>query len=123
MTDVVEIAKERREIAKERRDALAAEIGRLDDFIRMAEKLVKHSQSKPKKASDTEDEKAAESTGPATARPYSAAADGNGAEAKREDLSVRELEAGERVRKSRTVSSEPAPDRQQWPGVFRRGPT
>ncbi len=33
MTDVVEIV-------KKRRDALATEIGRLDDFICMAEKLV-----------------------------------------------------------------------------------
>ena len=33
MTDVVEIV-------KKRRDALATEIGKLDDFIRMAEKLV-----------------------------------------------------------------------------------
>ena len=33
MTDVVEIA-------KKRRDALAAEIGKLDDFVCMAEKLV-----------------------------------------------------------------------------------
>ena len=37
MTDVVEIA-------KERRVRLAAEIGKLDDFIRMAEALVKYSQ-------------------------------------------------------------------------------
>jgi hypothetical protein len=37
MTDVVEIAKKRR--AK-----LKAEVARLDDFIRMAEKLVKFSQ-------------------------------------------------------------------------------
>ena len=35
MTDVVEIA-------KKRRAALAAEIGKLDDFIRMAEKLVEN---------------------------------------------------------------------------------
>ena len=35
MTDVVEIA-------KERRDALAAEIGKLDDFICMAEELVEN---------------------------------------------------------------------------------
>ncbi len=35
MTDVVEIA-------KKSRDALAAEIGELDDFIRMAEKLVEN---------------------------------------------------------------------------------
>ena len=35
MTDVVEIA-------KERRDVLVAEIGKLDDFVCMAEKLVKN---------------------------------------------------------------------------------
>ena len=51
------------EIAKDRRVRLAAEIGKLDDFIRMAEALLKYSLSKSNKASDTEDEKAAESTG------------------------------------------------------------
>ena len=35
MTDVVEIA-------KKRRDALATEIGKLDDFVCMAEKLVEY---------------------------------------------------------------------------------
>jgi len=59
MIDVVEIA-------KERRATLAAEIGKLDDFFRMAEALGEDSQSKSSKASDTENEKAAESTGPAT---------------------------------------------------------
>ncbi len=44
MTDVVEIA-------KERRARLAAEIGRLDDFIRMAEALVKYNLSKSNEAS------------------------------------------------------------------------
>ncbi len=38
MTDVVEIA-------KERRVRLAAEIGKLDDFIRMADALMKYSRS------------------------------------------------------------------------------
>ncbi len=89
MTDVVEIA-------KERLDALEAEIGKLDDFIRMAEALLKHSQSKSSKVSDTEDEKAA---------------GGNGAEAGREDLSARELKAGERLGKPRTTHNDPAPDR------------
>ncbi len=88
MTDVVEIA-------KERRATLAAEIGKLDDFIRMAEVLVKQSLSKSSKASDTEDEKAA---------------GGNGAEAGREDLAARELKAEELVRKSHTIHNEPAPD-------------
>ncbi len=94
MTDVVEIA-------KERQARLAAEIAKLDDFIRMAEALVENSQSKSNKASDTEDEMAA---------------GGNGAEAEREDLSVRELKAEELVRKSRTSHDEPAPDRR---GFFR----
>ncbi len=94
MTDVVEIA-------KERQARLAAEIGRLDDFIRMAEALVENSQSKSNKASDTEDEMAA---------------GGNGAEAEHEDLSVRELKAEELVRKSHTIHNEPAPDRR---GFFR----
>ncbi len=85
MTDVVQIA-------YERRCALKAEIGKLDDFIRMAEKLVKQSRLKSSKASATEDEKAA---------------DGNGAEAEREDLPARELKAEERVRKSRTTHNEP----------------
>ncbi len=89
MTDVVEIA-------KERRDALATEIGKLDDFIRMAEALVKNSQSKSNKASATEDEKSA---------------GGNGAEAGREDLSAREMKAEELVLKSRTIHNKPAPDR------------
>ncbi len=94
MTDIVEIA-------KERQARLAAEFSRLDEFLRMAEALVKNSQSKSSKASDTEDEMAA---------------GGNGADAEREDLSVRELKAEELVRKSRTTHNEPAPDRR---GFFR----
>ncbi len=43
MTDVVEIA-------KERRVRLAAEIAKLGDFILMAEALVKYSQSKSSKS-------------------------------------------------------------------------
>ena len=81
MTDVVEIA-------RERQARLAAEIGRLDDFIRMAEALLKHSRLESSKASDTEDEKAA---------------GGNDAEAGREDLSAREMKAEEMVLKSRTI--------------------
>ncbi len=91
MTDVVEIA-------KERRVRLAAEIVKLDEFFRMAEKLRKYSPSKSSKASDTENEKAA---------------DGNGAEAEREGLPVRKLKAEELVRKSRTIHNEPAPDRRE----------
>ena len=92
MTDVVEIAKER--IA-----TLATEIGTLDGFVRMAEKLVKDNRLESKKAPDTEDEKAAKSTGLGIARLYSATAGGNGAngaEAEREDVPVRELTAKER---------------------------
>jgi len=91
MTDLVEIA-------KERQARLAAEFGRLDDFIRMAEALVKNSQSKSSKVSDTEDEKAA---------------GGNGAEAEREDLSVRKLKAKELMLKSHTSHNEPALDRRE----------
>ncbi len=109
MTDVVEIA-------KQRLDALEAEIGKLDDFIRMAEALLKHSLSKSNKASAADDEKPAESTGPATVRPYSTATDGNGEDAEREDLSTRELKAEERVCKSRTTHNELSPDQR---GLFR----
>ncbi len=98
MTDLVGIA-------KECQARLAAEFGGLDDFIRMAEALVKNSQSKSSKVSDTEDEKAA---------------GGNGAEAERKDLSARELKAEERVRKSRTIHNEPALDRR---GFFRASET
>ena len=91
MTDVVEMA-------KERQARLTAEVGKLDDFVRMAEALLKQSQSKSSKASDTEDEKAA---------------GGNGAEAEREDSSVRELKAEELARKSRATHNEPAPDRRE----------
>jgi hypothetical protein len=93
MTDVVEIA-------KERITTLAAEIGTLEGFIRMAEKLVKDNRLESNKASDTEDEKAAESTDSGLARLFPAFAGGNytnGAEAKREDVPVRELTAKERL--------------------------
>ena len=51
MTDVVEIA-------KERRVSLAAEIGALDDFIRTAEKLLIDDRLELKNSSDTENEDA-----------------------------------------------------------------
>jgi hypothetical protein len=75
MTDVVEIA-------KKCRVTLVAEIAKLDEFIRMAEKLLKYNRLESSKVPDTEPEKAVESTGPATARPYSVAAGADGAEAK-----------------------------------------
>ena len=56
MTDVVKIA-------KVRLDALQAQIVKLDGFIDMAEALLKYSLPKPNKASVTDDEKPAESTG------------------------------------------------------------
>ncbi len=121
MTDVVEIANERSDALAAEIDRLAAEIGKLDDFIRMADALLKHSRLKSSKASATEDEKAAESTVPATVRPYSAAADGNGAESEHEDLPARELKAGERVDNSRTTHNEPAPDRPRGLGHFSQG--
>ncbi len=88
MADVVEIA-------KKRRDALAAEIAKLDEFLRMAEKLVKYTPLKSNKASNTEDARAGKLTGSATVRQYSAAAGAIGAEAAREDFFARELKAGE----------------------------
>ncbi len=88
MADVVEIAKKRRAM-------LAAEIGTLDDFVCMAEKLVKYAPLKSNKAPDAEDEKAGKLTGSATVRQYSAAAGAIGAEAAREDFFARELKAGE----------------------------
>ena len=91
MTDVVEIA-------QECRDVLAAEIARIDEFLRMAQMLVKYNPPKSNKASGSEDEKAA---------------GGNGAEAEREDLPVRELTVKELVRKSRTIHNEPALDRRE----------
>ncbi len=80
------------------RGRLKAEIAKLDDFVHMAEMLVKYTPMKSSKASGTEDEKAA---------------GGNGAEAEREDLSVRETKAEELVLKSRTIHNEPALDRRE----------
>ncbi len=134
MTDVVEIA-------NERRAALAAELSRLDFFLRMAEQLVKDSRLESNRASAAEDETAAEdeaatedetaaedetateSTGPAKVRPYSTDTDGNGADAEREDLSVRALKSGERVDKSRAILNEPSPDRPRGLGFFHQKAT
>jgi hypothetical protein len=70
MTDVIKIAKERRVV-------LAAELGKLDDFIRMAEALVEWSQSKADRAPDSAPETAAEEDETATLRPHSVAAGAN----------------------------------------------
>ena len=75
MTDVVKIA-------KECRATLAAEIDKLDEFLRMAEKLKKYDRLESSKASGAEPEKDTELSGLATARPYSVSADANGTEAK-----------------------------------------
>jgi hypothetical protein len=70
MTDVIKIAKERRVV-------LAAELGKLDDFIRMAEALVEWSQSKADRAPDSAAETADEGDETATIRPHSVAAGAN----------------------------------------------
>jgi hypothetical protein len=46
MTDVIEIA-------KKRRDALTAEIGKLDDFVGMAEKLVQNAENEAEERQDS----------------------------------------------------------------------
>ena len=101
MTDVVEIAKQR--IA-----TLAAEIGTLDSFIRMAEKLMTDSKLTSSTEPETDVEKALGSAHTAIARLFSEGTGDNdpsgangangagGAEAEREDLPVRELTAQER---------------------------
>ena len=53
---------------------LAAELGKLDDFIRMAEALVEWSQSKADRVADIVSETAAEAEESATLRPQSVAA-------------------------------------------------
>ncbi len=118
MTDVVRIAKER--VA-----ALEAEIGKLNDFIRMAEALLKQSLPKSNKAPATEDEKPAESTGLRLALLIPATAGGSnadGAEPEREDVPVLELTAKELVRKPRAVHNEPPPDQrfQRWSHKIRQ---
>ena len=95
MTDVVEIA-------KERMATFAVEIGALEGFIRMAEKLVKENRSESGKARDPEAEKALGSAHSAIARLFSEPMEGNdakvvnGAGAESEDSPVRELTAQER---------------------------
>ena len=67
MADVIKIAKERRVV-------LAAELGKLDDFIRMAEALVDWSQSKADRVADIAAESAAETEESDNVRPHSMAA-------------------------------------------------
>ena len=124
MTDVVKIA-------KERHARLAAEISKLDDFVHVAEALLKVGLSSSNKASDTEDNEAAESIGLETAPPLPAApdpavpypaatdlaapdpaapdpatTDKKTAAAKREDVPASKPKSGQRARKPRTVLGE-----------------
>lgn len=61
MTDVIKIA-------KERRARLAAEVTKLDDFIRMAEALVEWNSSKAGRAGDGDDDRAMAANGPSAGR-------------------------------------------------------
>ena len=61
MTDVIKIA-------KERRARLAAEVTKLDDFIRMAEALVEWNSSKAGRAGDGDEDKAIATNGPSAGR-------------------------------------------------------
>ncbi len=61
MSDVIKIA-------KERRARLAAEVTKLDDFIRMAEALVEWNSSKAGKSADGEDDRPIAANGPSGGR-------------------------------------------------------
>lgn len=71
MTDVVELA-------KERRARLATEIAKLDEFIHMAEMLVKYSPGKTKPGAGREDDADDKSGRPTIVRPYSAGSEVKG---------------------------------------------
>ena len=118
MTDVVKIA-------KEHLDALEAQISKLEEFIRMADALLKHRLSNADKAADTaadiDDEKPADPTDSTKARPFFSGTDENDAGAKREDFPVRKLKAGERVPKPDTLQDEPVPER-RFPSLGRLHP-
>jgi hypothetical protein len=75
MTDVVKIAKECRE-------TLAAEIAKLDEFLLMAEKLLKFGRLDSVKAPEIDDEETTELTSPAKIRPFSPGAGANGLDTK-----------------------------------------
>ena len=111
MTDVVEIA-------NNRRIRLAAEIGKLDDFLRMAEALMKDVPLETAKAPEVNTEKAAKSNGSVTARTNSAVAEKSGVDV--DDYAVRELKVEEKMFGSLTKHTEPGSDRQ---GLFRRATT
>ena len=100
MTDVVKIA-------KDHLDALEDQIGRLEEFIRVAEELLKQSHLKPDMASATDDEMATDSTGATNATLNSSATTGNDPEAEREDLPIRELNTGEQMGESHDTHNEP----------------
>jgi len=111
MTDLVKIA-------KERLDTLETQIGKLEDFIRMADSLLKHSLSNANEAPATDDERSAEadersaeptdSTYDEVLRPLT---EGSDVEAEDEEPPTRKLKAAERLRKSRAIHKEPAPER------------
>jgi len=68
MTDVVELA-------KERRARLAAEIAKLDEFIHMADMLVKYNPAKTGGAAAGDEKRGdKQQAGPAIVRPYAASA-------------------------------------------------
>jgi hypothetical protein len=66
MTDVIQIA-------KERRDRLADEIAKLNDFIQMAEALMKWHQSRGDRPTNAGEAKPGGSSEPVTLRPGSTA--------------------------------------------------
>jgi hypothetical protein len=75
MADVVKIA-------KKCHAELTAEIARLDEFIRMAERLLKYEREGSKNALHADQDVAAEPAGPIPASAISAPARTNGAQAK-----------------------------------------
>jgi hypothetical protein len=112
MPDVVEIAKKCR--AK-----LVTEICKLDDFVHMAEVLLKNAGLESNEAPDIDDEMAAEPGAKRSARSDPVAADRNRAQATRADLSDRAPIADEEVLNLRAKANVPASDR---PGPFRQAP-
>ncbi|HUS53379.1 MAG TPA: hypothetical protein VMY41_05140 [Thermohalobaculum sp.] len=108
MTDVVEIA-------NERRVRLAAEIGKLDDFLRMAESLMKDGVLETPKTSNAENEKATKSNGPAKTLSDSSNSKSTGVDI--DDYSVRELKTEDKLFGALTKNTEASAERQ---GIFRR---
>jgi len=116
MPDVVEIAKKCR--AK-----LVTEIDKLDDFVHMAEVLLKNAGLESSDAPDIENEMVAEPDAKRSARPDPVAADRNRAQATRPEtrpnLPDHAPNADEEVLNLRAKPNVPASDR---PGLFRQAP-